>query len=86
VSCVLTTWDTACHIAHVAPQPTFPLYDAVLNGRLEEILRRYQEDGLSSYAAHRRLADDHGITPSHRTVARWMVGESGAPESLKVAV
>lgn len=67
----------------VPGQPTFPLYDQVLNGRLEEILRRYRERGVSTYEAHRLLGTDHGITPSHRTVARWMAGESGAPESLR---
>jgi hypothetical protein len=52
--------------------PTFPLFDQILNGRLESILRRYRAEGLGSPTITLRLAADHGVTVSERTVARWI--------------
>ncbi len=51
--------------------PTFPLYDQILNGRLEEILRRYRESGVSLRGATQLLSADHGIDVSRGTVATW---------------
>lgn len=67
----------------MAGTPTFPLYDQVVNGRLEVIIQRYRSEGMGSRRIAKRLAEDHGINPSDRTVARWLVGEAGAPKSLK---
>lgn len=55
------------------PSPaTFPLFDQLLNGRLEQILRRYRDQGMGARKIADRLRDDHGITPSYRTVGRWL--------------
>jgi intein-encoded DNA endonuclease-like protein len=51
---------------------TFPIYDRILGGRLELLLRRWREDGLSFYAIADRLADDYDIHVSHKTVGRWI--------------
>lgn len=55
------------------PSPaTYPLFDALLNGRLDQILRRYKADGLGARRIADRLKEEHGITPSYRTVGRWL--------------
>lgn len=51
---------------------TFPLYDRVLGGRLELILRRYRNQGLSYEAIARALAVDHDINVVGATVRRWL--------------
>jgi intein-encoded DNA endonuclease-like protein len=52
---------------------TFPIYDRVLGGRLEALLRRWRAEGLSYEAIAHRLADDHGVTVTGQTVRRWLV-------------
>lgn len=60
---------------NVSPVPrgaTYPLFDQIVGGNLDSILDAYANDGLGSRQIARRLADDHQITVSYRTVARWM--------------
>lgn len=57
-------------------QGTFPLYDALLNGRLRVILRQYQNDeGFGARRIAERLEKDHGVSVSYRTVSRWLKDE-----------
>jgi hypothetical protein len=54
-------------------QPTFPIYDRMLGGRLALLLRRWRDDDdLSLYAIADRLAADHDIHVSWKTVGRWL--------------
>lgn len=56
----------------MAGTPTFPLYDQITGGRLDQLLDGYRNDGLGSRAIAVKLGEDHNITVSYRTVARWM--------------
>ena len=51
---------------------TYPLFDQITGGNLDGILDAYANDGLGSRQIARKLGEDHNITVSYRTVARWM--------------
>lgn len=59
-------------VSPVPRTPTFPLFDQIVGGDLQNILDGYRNDGLGSRAIAKKLRDDHGIDPSYRTVARWI--------------
>lgn len=52
---------------------TFPLYDALLHGQLESLLRKWREEGKSTREiaalVSERIPTEEGI--SHMTIQRW---------------
>ena len=59
-------------VALMSRVTTFPIYDRILGGRLEKLLRRYRAQGLSYEAIARRLYVDHDVEVTGKTVNRWM--------------
>lgn len=60
----------------------WPLYDRALGGRLRQVISRYREQGMGCRKIADRLALDHDLHPSYRTVARWLADPeraSGSP-------
>ena len=51
-------------------RPTFPLYDKILNGKLEGQLRAWRATG-TSYDEISILLDRLGVKASRTTVKRW---------------
>lgn len=70
--CRVAPPDGTCHDGGMAGTPTFPLYDQITGGRLDQLLDGYRNDGLGSRAIAVKLGEDHNILVSYRTVARWM--------------
>lgn len=52
-------------------QPTFPLYDRLLNGKLTQLLADWQAEGLSATAMAFELRDRDCVV-SPETVRRWL--------------
>jgi hypothetical protein len=52
--------------------PTFPIYDRILGGRLAVLLLRWRGEGLSHRSIAGRLADEHDIHVTYKTVGRWL--------------
>lgn len=48
------------------------LADRVLDGQLEEKLRRWRDAGVSLRAIQRLLGQELGVTPALETVRRWV--------------
>lgn len=56
--------------------PTFPLYDEILNGRLEELLRKWRSEGRTLREIPALMDEALPSTvsaPSHQLVARWCI-------------
>lgn len=52
-------------------QPTFPLYDRLLDGKLTELLLEWQADEVPTEEMAYRLRD-RGVVVHSRTVRRWI--------------
>lgn len=57
-------------VADMGKQSTFPLYDRILEGELESILRDLRDDG-ASYETIAVKLHDHDVRVAHTTVRRW---------------
>lgn len=68
-------------LRRMARRSTFPIYDRVLDGRLEGLLRAWRTDGLSYVEIAWKLRSEHGIEVAPETVRRWITTqlEEAAP-------
>lgn len=66
------TFDTVSFTMHgMAQQPTFPLYDRILGGRLTQLLLEWQAEGESTTEMTWKLRElDVHVHPM--TVKRWL--------------
>ena len=54
--------------------------DHLCGGRLADILRSYDAEGLSLRQITLRLYADHGVEVTHTTVGKWLANER--PEAV----
>jgi len=54
--------------------PIRPLVNRVLEGHLDEVLRRYAAEGLSPSRMSLRLASEYQVEVSGQTVKKWLHG------------
>ncbi len=52
--------------------PTWPLYDRLLDGKLEQTIRGLQAAGLKAPDIRDALRDDYEVAVSVPTVRRWI--------------
>lgn len=56
----------------MARQATFPLYDRILDGKLNDLLRSLTANGAKAAEVRDILRDEHEVTVSVETVRRWI--------------
>lgn len=52
--------------------PVHPLYDRLLDGRLDDLLEELSGQGLTPPQVRDRLRDEHRVDVSVATVRRWL--------------
>lgn len=57
----------------MATGTTFPLVDKIMEGRLDEQLRRWRSESLSYEQIARRLLTDFEVDINSTTVRRWCI-------------
>jgi hypothetical protein len=54
------------------PSPTFDLANRVVGGRLPFLLNKWKSEGLNREQIATRLAEEHGLDFTGRTIDNWL--------------